>query len=61
MSEWYYKIINIKTGNDYYAKCNLPVKADRLCDILGIKGYRAESISKEEYYLEVGDEGDDET
>ena len=40
MSEWYYKIINISTGDDYYAKCNLPIKADRLCDIVGLEGYR---------------------
>lgn len=57
--EYYYRIINISTGDDYYAKCDLPVKADKLCEILGLDGYRAEVISKEEYYAEA-DEGDDE-
>lgn len=56
MAEWYYKFINIRTGDDYYAKCDLPVKAEKLCEILGLKGYRAEAISKEEYYSEVGDD-----
>lgn len=57
--EYYYRIINISTGDDYYAKCDLPVKADKLCEILGLDGYRAETISKEEYYAEA-DEGDNE-
>lgn len=57
--QYYYKIINISTGDDYYAKCDLPVKADKLCKILGLDGYRAETISKEEYYVEA-DKGDDE-
>lgn len=57
--EYYYRIINISTGDDYYAKCDLPVKADKLCEILGLDGYRAEVISKKEYYAEA-DEGDDE-
>ena len=35
--EYYYRIININTGD----------------------GYRAEAISKEEYFAEVDDEGDD--
>ena len=48
--EYYYRIININTGDDYYAKCDLPVKADKLCEILGLDGYRAEVISKEEYF-----------
>lgn len=57
--QYYYRIININTGDDYYAKCDLNFKADKLCEFLGIDGYRAESISKEEYYTEPGDEGDD--
>ena len=57
--EYYYRIININTGDDYYAKCDLPIKANKLCEILGLDGYRAEAISKEEYFAEVDDEGDD--
>lgn len=57
--EYYYRIINISTGDDYYAKCDLPVKANKLCEILGLDDYRAEAISKEEYFAEVDDEGDD--
>ncbi len=57
--QYYYKIINTKTGDDYYAKCDLPVKADKLCELLGLNDYRAETISKEEYYAEADDEGDD--
>ena len=51
----YYKIINDSTGDELYAKCNLPVKAEKLCDILGVEGYHAESISKEEYDSEAND------
>ena len=56
--QYYYKIIDISTGDEFYAKCDLPVKADKLCEILGLDGYRAEAISKEEYFAEA-DEGDD--
>ena len=59
MAEQYYsKIIDISTGDEFYAKCDLPVKVDKLCEILGLDGYRAEAISKEEYFAEA-DEGDD--
>ncbi len=57
--KYYYRIINISTGDDYYAKCDLDFKADKLCEFLGLDGYRAESISKEEYDSEADDEGDD--
>lgn len=60
MSEkYYYKIININTGGELYATCDLPVKAEKLCEMLGLDGYRAEAISKEEYFAE-DDEGDEE-
>ncbi len=58
--QYYYKIININTGDYCYAKCDLNFKADKLCKFLGIDGYRAEAISKEEYYAEADDDGDDE-
>lgn len=57
--KYYYKIINESTGEDFYAECSLPVKAEKVCDILELDGYRAEAISKEEYDAE-DDEGDDE-
>ncbi len=55
----YYKIINDNTGYEVYAECDLPFKADKLCEFLGLDGYHAETISKEEYYAEVDDEGGD--
>lgn len=32
-----------------YVTANLPVKADKLCEILGLNGYNAVEITKKEY------------
>lgn len=47
--EWYYRIIEISTGEQYLSKANAPVKAEKLCELLGLDGYTAEGITKEEY------------
>lgn len=59
-STGYYKMINDSTGEEYYVSCNYPIKAEMLCEFLGLEGYHAESISEEEYRSETCDdcEGD---
>lgn len=52
----YYKIKHKGTGEEFYAKCDLPVKAEKLCEILGLDEFTAEIISKEEYDRETDDE-----
>lgn len=59
--QYYYKIINDNTGFEVYVKCDLNFKEDKLCEFLGLDGYHAEAISKEEYYAEADDEGGDQS
>lgn len=48
--KFYYKIINNTTNKtDFYVSVDLPVKPEKLCEILCLNGYRAESTTKEEY------------
>ena len=55
----YYKIKHKGTQEELYAKCDLPVKAEKLCEILGLDEFTAEIISKEEYDRETDDEEGD--
>lgn len=47
----YYKIIDNETGElECYVKANLPIKAEKLCEILGIADeFYAEEITEKEY------------
>lgn len=48
--KYYYKIINDTTNEtDLYVSVDLPVKPEKLCEILCLNGYRAEPTTKEEY------------
>lgn len=57
--KFYYKIINDNTNEvDCYVSVDLPVKPEKLCEILCLKWYRAEPTTKEEYE-ENSEEGAD--
>ena len=48
--KYYYKIINDNTGSiECYVSVELPVKTDKLCELLDLKGHHAESATIEEY------------
>ena len=48
--KFYYKIINNTTNEvDFYVAVDLPVKPEKLCEILCLNGYRAEPTTKEDY------------
>ena len=48
--KFYYKIINDTTNEiECYVSSDLPVKPEKLCETLCLKGYRAEPTTKEEY------------
>lgn len=48
--KWYYKIIDNETGEtECYAEFSGHIKAEALCDVLGLEGYYAVEITKDEY------------
>ncbi len=48
--KFYYKIINETTNEvDFYVSVDLPIKPEKLCETLCLKGYRAEPTTKEDY------------
>ena len=48
--KYYYKIINKNTKNLVcYIQLNLPIKEEKICEILCLNGYYAKSVTKEEY------------
>lgn len=52
--KYYYKIINDNTGLDvFYVSVDVPIKDEKVCEVLDLKGHHAESISKDEYEREV--------
>ena len=54
--KFYYKIINDNTGLvECYVSVDVPVKDDKVCEILDIKGHHAESVTKEEFERETLD------
>lgn len=58
--KYYYKIVNDNTGLvECYVSVALPVKADKLCELLDIKGHHAESATIEEYVRETEDNYDE--
>ena len=53
-NKYYYKIINDNTGRvDLYVSVDVPVKDEKVCDILDLKGRHAKSITKEEFVKET--------
>lgn len=48
--KYYYKLVNEATNEvDCYISADLSIKPKKLCETLGLNGYRAEFVSKEEY------------
>lgn len=47
---YYYKIIDSETGKtECYVKVSEHIKPEALCDVLGLEGYYAVEITKDEY------------
>lgn len=53
--KWYYRITETESGEYCFATVSLPIKEEKLCEFLGLKGYTAKQISKEEYEEESED------
>ena len=53
--KWYYRITEIKSGESVLASCSLPIKEEKLCELMGLEGYTAKAISKDEYEEESED------
>ena len=51
----YYKITNIDS-TELYVSTNLPLKSNKLCEILGLGDYTAVEITKQEYDENTEDE-----
>lgn len=49
MEKWYYKIINSNNETVFYASFDLPIKEEKVCSILGLDGFSAKMITKDEY------------
>ena len=57
MERWYYKIINsINDETVFYASFDLPVKEEKVCSILGLEGFYAKMITKDEYEKNTDEE-----
>ena len=50
MEKWYYEIID-STNNEtvFYVSIDLPIKEEKVCSILGLDGFSAKMITKDEY------------
>lgn len=53
--KWYYRLTEIQSGESVFASANLPIKEEKFCEFLGLEGYTAKQISKEEYEEESED------
>lgn len=51
----YYKITHKETGDIYFGSCELPIKAEKLCEVLGLDDYTAEVVTEEEYERQTVD------
>lgn len=56
MEKWYYEIID-STNNEtaFYVSIDLPIKEEKVCSILGLDGFQAKMISKDEYEKNTDD------
>ena len=53
--KYYYKITSID-GTELYVSTDLPLKSNKLCEILGLGDYTAVEITKQEYDENTEDE-----
>ena len=57
MEKWYYKIINlIDNETVFYVSVDLPIKEEKVCSFLGLDGFSAKMITKNEYEQNTDDE-----
>lgn len=57
---YYYKIINDNTGSVvFYVNVDVPIQDDKVCEVLNLKGHHAESVTKEEFIRETGENSDE--
>ena len=56
MKKWYYKIIDSNDNEtEFYASVNLPINEEKLCSFLGLDGFSAKMITKDEYEQNTDD------
>lgn len=57
MEKWYYKITSlIDNETEFYASFNLPINEEKVCSFLGLDGFSAKMITKEEYEQNTDDD-----
>lgn len=57
MEKWYYKIINpINNETEFYVSFDLPIKEEKVCSFLGLDGFSAKMITKDEYEQNTEDD-----
>lgn len=50
MEKWYYEIIDSSNNETvFYVSIDLPIKEEKVCSILGLDGFSAKMITKDEY------------
>ena len=56
-NRYYYKIINDITGEiECYVEIDVPLKPEKVCEVLRLSGYHAEPTTKKEYENNTEDE-----
>lgn len=56
-SKWYYKIIDPNDSEtEFYVSVDLPIKEEKVCSFLGLDGFSAKMITKDEYEQNTDDE-----
>lgn len=57
--KYYYGIINNTTNElEFYLSTDLPVKPEKLCELLELDGYHAQAATEEEYKGQCADDSD---
>ena len=56
--KWYYRLTNLETDDELYVAVNVPVKEDKVLDLLPdvFEGWTTKEISKEEYEENTDDD-----
>ena len=57
MEKWYYKIIDSNDSEtEFYVSVDLPIKEEKVCSFLGLDGFSAKMITKDEYEQNTDDD-----
>lgn len=57
LEKWYYKIIDPNDSEtEFYVSVDLPIKEEKVCSFLGLDGFSAKMIPKDEYEQNTDDE-----